>query len=80
MTVEKVDFYFISPEDIVKYLPAKDCGSCGYESCLDMSKVLSEGRTEVNDCPEIALRMAESLKGALSIKLEAHEADASMAS
>jgi len=26
MTVEKVDFYGMSPEDIVKYLPSKDCG------------------------------------------------------
>ncbi len=78
MTVEKVDFYGMSPEDIVKYLPSKDCGSCGYKTCLDMAVALSEGKAKVKDCPEMALRMAEGLEGALSIKLEVHEADASM--
>jgi len=39
---------------------------------------LSEGKTTVKDCPEMALRMRESLAGALSIKLEVHDADASM--
>ncbi len=78
MTVEKVDFYGMSPEDIVKYLPGKDCGSCGYKTCHEMAVALSEGKAKVKDCPEMALRMVEGLEGALSIKLEVHEADASM--
>jgi acetyl-CoA decarbonylase/synthase complex subunit gamma len=78
MVVEKVDFYGMSPADIAKYLPAKDCGSCGYETCQEMAVALSEGRAKVKDCPEMAMGMAESLEGALSIKLEVHEADASM--
>jgi CO dehydrogenase/acetyl-CoA synthase gamma subunit (corrinoid Fe-S protein) len=78
MTVEKVDFYGLSPDDIVKYLPGKDCGSCGYKTCQDMAVALSEGKARAKDCPEMALRMAEGLDGALSIKLEVHEADASM--
>ena len=78
MVVEAVDFYGMSPEDIVKYLPGKDCGNCGYGSCKEFAVALSEGKAKVDKCPEMALRMRESLEGALSIKLEVHEADSSM--
>jgi acetyl-CoA decarbonylase/synthase complex subunit gamma len=78
LVVEKVDFHGLSPEDIVKYLPGKDCGSCGYKTCDDFAQALSEGTSIVKDCPEMAMRMGESLAGALSIRLEVHEADASM--
>lgn len=78
MTIEKVDFYGMSPDDIEKYLPAKDCGSCGHATCREMAVALSQGKAKVKDCPEIALHLMEGLEGALSIKLEVHEADASM--
>jgi CO dehydrogenase/acetyl-CoA synthase gamma subunit (corrinoid Fe-S protein) len=78
MVVEAVDFYGMSPEDIVKYLPGKDCGNCGKTDCLGFAKALSEGTVKVEDCPEMEMRMKESLSGALSIKLEVHEADSSM--
>ncbi len=78
MVVEEVDFHSLSPEIILKYLPGKDCRNCGYESCLGFAKALSEGKASVKDCPEMAIMMSESLAGALSIKLEVHEADASM--
>jgi acetyl-CoA decarbonylase/synthase complex subunit gamma len=78
MVVEAVDFYGMSPEDIVKYLPGKDCGNCGKADCLGFTKALSEGTARIEDCPEMEMRMKESLSGALSIKLEVHEADATM--
>ncbi len=78
MVVEAVNFYGMSPDDIVKYLPGKDCGSCGYKTCREFAVALSDGKMTVKDCPEMALRMSESLAGALSIKLEVHDADASM--
>jgi len=78
VVVEEVDFYNLSAEIIVKYLPGKDCGNCGYASCLEFARALSEGKTSVKECPEMAMRMSESLAGALSIKLEVHEADATM--
>lgn len=78
MTVEAVDFYGLSPDDVLKYLPAKDCGSCGFKTCREMAAALSEGKADLKDCPEMALRLKEGLEGALSIKLEVHEADATM--
>lgn len=78
MVVEKVDFYGLKSEDIVKYLPAKDCGSCGYKTCMEFARALSEGKAAVKDCPEMAMRLGGALGGALSIKLEVHEADSSM--
>ena len=78
MVVEQVDFYGLSPETILKYLPMKDCGICGFKTCKEMAVALSAGKAQIKDCPEMALRMAQSLEGALSIKLEVHEADASM--
>ncbi|HTY47790.1 MAG TPA: (Fe-S)-binding protein [Methanomassiliicoccales archaeon] len=78
MTVEKVDFYGLSAEDVLKYLPMKDCGSCGYKTCREMAEALSAGKASVKNCPEMALRMSEGLAGPLSITLEVHEADSSM--
>ena len=78
MVVEKVDLYGLSPEVIAKYLPAKDCKACGFDSFGAMAVALSEGTTDLAKCPELAMRMAESLAGPLSIKLDVHEADASM--
>lgn len=78
MVVEAVDFYGMSPEDIVKYLPGKDCGNCGKKDCMELAKDLSEGKAKLEDCPEMEMRMRESLSGPLSIRLEVHEADSSM--
>ncbi len=77
MVVEKVDFYGLSPETIEKYLPMKDCGSCGHKTCREMAVALSEGEAKLTDCPEIDMRSREGL-APLEIKLEVHEADASM--
>lgn len=78
MVVEAVDFYGMSPEDIMKYLPGKDCGSCGYETCKAFAIALGQGTVGADRCPEMELRISDSLKGALSIDLEVHEADSSM--
>ncbi len=75
MVIEAVDFYGLSPDDIVKYLPGKDCGGCRYADCLAFAKALSEGIVKTDQCPEMALKMKESLGGPLSIRLEVHEAD-----
>lgn len=77
MTVEKVDFYAMSAEDVAKYLPGKDCGACGHVTCREMAEALSAGSAQARDCPEMALRTAQSLE-ALSVRLEVREADASM--
>ena len=78
MVVEAVDFYGMSPDDIIKYLPGKDCGNCGHDDCMGFAVALSEGKAKIEDCPEMEMRMKESLEGPLSIKLEVHEADSSM--
>ena len=78
MVVEAVDFYGMSPGDIVKYLPGKDCGNCGHGDCMGFAVTLSEGKAKIEDCPEMAIRTKESLAGPLSIKLEVREADSSM--
>ncbi len=78
MVVEEVDFYSLSPEIIIKYLPGKDCGNCRHASCLEFAKALSEGKELVKNCPEMAIGMSKSLAGALSIRLEVHEADTTM--
>lgn len=78
MVIAAVDFYGLSPDDIVKYLPGKDCGGCGHVDCLAFAKALSEGTVKTEQCPEMALMMMESLGGPLSIRLEVREADYSM--
>ncbi len=78
MTVEKVDFYGLSADDVLRYLPMKDCGSCGFKTCRELAEALSAGKASIKDCPEIALRTSDGLAGPLSIKLEVHEADSSM--
>lgn len=75
MVVKPVDFYEMSPDDIVKYLPGKDCNNCGYDDCKGFAVALSKDTVKVEKCPEMELRMKESLDGTLSIKLEVHEAD-----
>lgn len=78
MVVEAVDFYGMSPDDITKYLPGKDCGNCGRKDCMELAVALSEGQAKLENCPEMEMRMKESLAGPLSIRLEVHEADSSM--
>jgi len=56
----------------------KDCGSCGYRTCKEMAEALSEGKAKLSDCPEIDMRLKEGLAGPLEIRLEVHDADASM--
>ena len=78
MVVDPIDFYGMSPEDILKYLPMKNCGACGKESCEKFAAALSKGEAEIVDCPEIGMDIKESLKGGLSIRLVVREADYSM--
>ncbi|MDR1955036.1 MAG: hypothetical protein LBP82_03690 [Candidatus Methanoplasma sp.] len=78
MVVEPVDFYGMSPEDILKYLPRKNCGGCGKSRCEEFAGSLSKGESEIKECPEIGLEMKRSLEGGLSIRLEVHEADFTM--
>jgi len=35
---------------IYDVLPRLDCGSCGYESCLDMAKAIADGKENSNAC------------------------------
>lgn len=78
MVIEAIDFYGLSPEDIVKYLPGKNCGGCGCADCMEFAKELGKGTMKAESCPEMAIRMMESLGGPLSIRLEVREADYSM--
>jgi len=78
MVIEKVDFYGLSSDRIVEYLPGEDCGDCGYTSCLEFAKALGEDAVKTDRCPKMALKMKESLEGPLSIKLKVHDADYSM--
>eukprot|EP00825_Cyclidium_porcatum_P024553 TRINITY_DN26952_c0_g1_i3.p1 TRINITY_DN26952_c0_g1~~TRINITY_DN26952_c0_g1_i3.p1 ORF type:complete len:209 (-),score=-13.82 TRINITY_DN26952_c0_g1_i3:835-1461(-) len=78
MVIEAIDFYGLSPEDIIKYLPGKDCGGCGCADCMAFANELSKGTMKAESCPELAIRMMESLGGPLSIRLEVREADYSM--
>ena len=76
--MEAIDLYGMSPEDVVKYLPMKDCGGCGKKDCKEFASALSEGTSEIKECPEIGLKMKSSLEGSLSIRLVVREADESM--
>ena len=78
VVVEPVDFYEMPPEDILKYLPGKNCGGCGKDSCEDFAGALSKGEAKITECPEIGLKLKKSLEGGLSIRLVVHEADFSM--
>ncbi len=52
---------------IYNLLPKLDCGSCGYESCLDMAKAIANGKENPNACfvagDEIAYKIERILGG-----------------
>ena len=35
---------------IVNVLPAHNCGSCGYSTCLEYARAISEGKTTIDKC------------------------------
>ena len=80
MVVEAIDLYGMSPEDILKYLPMKNCGNCGKNTCEEFALSLNRNESKIEGCSEIAHEMRGSLEGSLSIRLEIREADESMSS
>jgi len=62
MVVEPVDFYQMPPEDILKYLPGKNCGGCGKDSCEDFAGALSKGEAKITECPEIGLKLKKRME------------------
>ena len=52
---------------IYNLLPKLDCGSCGYESCLDMAKAIADGKEDPDACVvagnELAPKIEKILKG-----------------
>ncbi len=52
--VEKlVDFLeeLWKPQKIFKSLPKLDCGLCGFNSCFEHAKAISEGKSTIKNCP-----------------------------
>lgn len=40
--------------EVIKKLPGLDCKSCGYNSCLEMSKAILAGVASIHDCKTLA--------------------------
>jgi acetyl-CoA decarbonylase/synthase complex subunit gamma len=78
MVLDAIDFYGMSQEDVLKYLPMKDCGRCGKSNCDEFAASLSAGTSKLEECPEMEDVMRITLGGALSIRLEVREADERM--
>jgi len=77
MTIEKVDLYRMKAEEIARYLPGKDCGACGRDTCLEFADAIKEA--DIRECPHIAPRVVEALEGSISIEMEMEEGDSTMA-
>ena len=75
MVLEAIDFYGMSQDDILKYLPMKDCGRCGRPACSEFAASLSAGTANMDECPETGANIRGSLAGVLTIRLEVREAD-----
>jgi ArsR family metal-binding transcriptional regulator len=41
--------------DILKLLPQTNCRQCGYATCMAYAADLSQGKTELEDCPPLSL-------------------------
>lgn len=46
--------YYVEVRKIMEQLPKLDCGKCGYSSCIEMAKVIHEGKRKLEDCRVIS--------------------------
>lgn len=50
---EMAEIYPPSPEDLAEFLPASDCGKCGYASCDALAAALLRREARAEQCPEL---------------------------
>jgi len=72
MSIEEIDIYPLTSQDVVRYLPGKDCGECGKKDCLELASHLASGHRGASKCPYLGEGWAEILDVvcSLSIRLE----------
>jgi len=69
-TIANVDVFKVKPEEIVSLvdlvekrtygmIPGSDCGECGFENCLDLSKAIIQGEAVEESCKMRKLREVE---------------------
>lgn len=79
-TIANVDVFNVKPEDVVSLvdlleertydiIPGADCGECGFENCLEMSKAIIRGDASQDACKMRKLREVELYIGDKKIPL-----------
>lgn len=56
----------LSPLQVKKYLPGKNCGACGTSTCMGFAVKLLNRRAKLDDCP--LLKQAEYIQKNLALK------------
>ena len=53
-------------EEILELLPSFNCGSCGYNSCMDYAKAISTNKEDINKCRPGGKELLKNLEEILS--------------
>lgn len=75
MAIEEIDLYWMSPEDLAKYLPDEGSAKAGAKTQTMLAKKLIGKEIKAVDCPEIDKRMAATIDAVLGIKTRLPESD-----
>ncbi len=75
MTIEEIDLYKMSADDLAKYLPASGSAKAGAKNERELAEKLIGRTVKAADCSEIEKKMAAAIDGALSIDLRLPESD-----
>jgi len=67
---EMAEIYPPSPEELAEFLPATDCGECGFASCIAFSSALLEKRLSAYECPNLDEEFKSMLASMLKLKTE----------
>jgi len=65
---EFVDIYSLTDEILLEYLPAIDCGACGFSSCAAFAEALIEYDASPDQCPEMDPLLAKTMGTLLELE------------
>ncbi len=78
MTVEGIDLYQLTSQDVVRYLPGKDCGECGEKVCQGLASRLASGQGVAAKCPHLDKDWADLMDRVCSLSIGLEVSDPMM--
>ncbi|TFG56587.1 MAG: hypothetical protein E4H30_03655 [Methanomassiliicoccus sp.] len=78
MAIEEIDLYYLTSEDLLRYLPQKNCRECGQNDCRKFADLILSRKARAEECPHLGGEMARVMDAMCALDIRLVESDSMM--